>query len=186
MSSDPLAWIDLDRDHAGSSPGGSRYGNYLRQNLRLFDGCESPTEFALASWRVATGPVMSPAFVEVRQDLAIGLGHDEDGEGVLLATVRVPVTAYDLRASYQFGDVDSWKRAHAFGDVEFYERPRPRSGRVAVLPTVAVRVALDDLPEAAAVCDGSPEHRDSCVRSLESVVAQLLQHAAPLVDRMRA
>ncbi len=66
-----VCWIDADWDRSQASDGVSRYGAYLRSHTELFDSwrearkgiTEDPGEFAIAAFRVATGPIMSPGYV---------------------------------------------------------------------------------------------------------------------------
>jgi len=182
---DTLAWTDPE-DQGSASDGVSRYGAYLRQHLELFEGCESATEFALASWLVATGPMMSPGFVSVRADLGIELRFDPDGEGLLLAVVSVPVGLDDLR-TYRLPEVGTWQRTRTWAEKESYEQPRAKLGKVAVLPTLAVQVVIDaeQLPAVPAALDGSTEHRIASVRAVNAVIGELTRSAEPVVDQLR-
>lgn len=182
---DTLAWTDPD-DQSSASDGVSRYGAYLRRHLGLFEGCESPAEFALASWLVATGPVMAPGFVSVRADIGIELRFDPDGEGLLLAVVSVPVSLGDLR-TYRLPEVNSWQLTRTWAEKESYEQPRAKLGQVAVLPTLAVQVVIDDaaLPAVPAALDGSEQHRIASMRAVEAVLGELARSAEPVVDRLR-
>jgi hypothetical protein len=63
-------WIDADDDRERASDGKSRYGAYVRHNRKGFaeswDGTWDealPAHFAEQAWRVATSPVMAPAYV---------------------------------------------------------------------------------------------------------------------------
>ncbi len=68
-----VCWIDVDWDRSQASDGISRYGAYLRSHTNLFDDpwrenapdgiTQEPGEFAIAAFRVATGPIMSPGYV---------------------------------------------------------------------------------------------------------------------------
>ena len=68
-----VCWVDPDWDRECASDGVSRYGAYLRSHAELFtpwhgedapDGITlDPGEFAVAAFRVATGPIMSPGYV---------------------------------------------------------------------------------------------------------------------------
>ncbi|HEY5990499.1 MAG TPA: hypothetical protein VIV12_29530 [Streptosporangiaceae bacterium] len=68
-----VCWIDTDWDRSQASDGISRYGAYLRSHSGLFDPwhdqdaadgiTQDPGEFAIAAFRVATGPIMSPGYV---------------------------------------------------------------------------------------------------------------------------
>jgi hypothetical protein len=66
-----VCWVDRDHDRASASDGVSRYGAYLRDHARLFDPwgeardgvTTDPVEFAIAAFKVATGPIMSPGYI---------------------------------------------------------------------------------------------------------------------------
>jgi hypothetical protein len=72
-SADRVCWIDQEWDRTNASDRVSRYGAYLRGHTELFspwhgeetpDGiARDPGEFAIAAFRVATGPIMSPGYV---------------------------------------------------------------------------------------------------------------------------
>src|SRR6266568_5239250 len=73
MTAQPLrvCWVDEDWDRSCASDNVSRYGAYLRSHTELFDPwreatdgiTRDPGEFAIAAFRVATGPIMSPGYV---------------------------------------------------------------------------------------------------------------------------
>jgi hypothetical protein len=95
-----VCWIDHDHDRASASDGVSRYGAYLRDHAELFDPWQEapgevtgdPVEFAVAAFRVATGPIMAPGFVRWHGrvcDYAAGRSED-DGRLLLSVTLAVP------------------------------------------------------------------------------------------------
>jgi hypothetical protein len=95
-----VCWIDLDDDRAYASDGQSRYGAYVRDHARLFDPWQDapdgvttdPVEFAVAAFRVATGPIMSPGFVRWHPRV-YGYGterNDQDGRLVVSVTLATP------------------------------------------------------------------------------------------------
>jgi hypothetical protein len=63
--------VDEDWDRSRASDGVSRYGAYLRSHTALFESwrqapegiTEDPGEFAVAAFKVACGPIMSPGYV---------------------------------------------------------------------------------------------------------------------------
>jgi hypothetical protein len=95
-----VCWIDRDDDHASASDGVSRYGAYLPDHAHLFDPwgdaadgvTADPVEFAIAAFKVATGPIMSPGYVRwhgrVRNYAATWSEHD--GRLLLSVTLAVP------------------------------------------------------------------------------------------------
>jgi hypothetical protein len=93
-----VCWIDLDDDRAYASDGVSRYGAYVRDHARLFDPWQDapdgvttdPVEFAIAAFRVATGPIMSPGFVRWHPRVCgYGAERSDDGEGRLVVSVTL-------------------------------------------------------------------------------------------------
>ena len=96
------AYDQLMRQGAGR-PGSIVYLSQIRD-------IDTPKEFAATAWRVAISPAMSPGLVRMRSDLnGVTLNFDEDGEGILRATVRVPLTYHRLRGAserlrYSIGD----------------------------------------------------------------------------------
>jgi hypothetical protein len=71
MTAERVCWIDREHDRASASDGVSRYGAYLRDHSRLFDPwaeapngiTRDPVDFAIAAFKVATGPIMAPGLV---------------------------------------------------------------------------------------------------------------------------
>jgi hypothetical protein len=68
-----VCWVDVDWDREFASDRISRYGAYLRNHTELFEPWQGddtpggittePGAFAIAAFRVATGPIMSPGYV---------------------------------------------------------------------------------------------------------------------------
>jgi hypothetical protein len=84
-----VCWIDGGWDRSQASDGVSRYGAYLRGHAELFDPwhevpngiTEDPGEFAIAAFRVACGPIMSPGYVRWHSrvlDHQVDHGEDPD------------------------------------------------------------------------------------------------------------
>ncbi|MFF7459342.1 hypothetical protein [Kitasatospora sp. NPDC008115] len=86
-----LAIVDDIRDREQASDGYSRYGAYIAQHADDFqDDGEPlrPVDFAAVAWAVATHPVMSPGYVDVRPDIQpLTVHRDYDGRPVLGAKV---------------------------------------------------------------------------------------------------
>ncbi len=92
-----VCWIDADWDRSQASDGVSRYGAYLRSHANLFDDAwredaldgitQDPGEFAIAAFRVATGPIMSPGYVCWHPrvlDHTVSYGQDPDPSRLVL------------------------------------------------------------------------------------------------------
>jgi hypothetical protein len=99
-----VSWIEAEYDRAYASDGQSRYGAYVRDHARLFDPWQDapdgvttdPIEFAMAAFRVATGPIMWPGFVRWHPRVC-GYGVDRsDQDGRLVMSVTL-ATAAPLR-----------------------------------------------------------------------------------------
>jgi hypothetical protein len=95
-----VCWIDCDHDRTSASDGVSRYGAYLRDHAALFDPWQDapdgvtrdPVEFAIAAFKVATGPIMSPGYVRWHGRIQ-GYGatrSEDDGRLVVSVTLVVP------------------------------------------------------------------------------------------------
>jgi hypothetical protein len=95
-----VCWIDRAYDRAAASDGVSRYGAYLADHAGLFDlwgeaadgVTADPVEFAIAAFKVATGPIMSPGFVRWHGRVQ---GHqagrsEDDGRLLLSVTLATP------------------------------------------------------------------------------------------------
>jgi hypothetical protein len=93
-----VCWIDHDRTSA--SDGVSRYGAYLRDHARLFDPWQDapdgitrdPVEFAIAAFKVATGPIMSPGYLRWHGRVCdyAATWSDHDGRLLLSVTLAAP------------------------------------------------------------------------------------------------
>jgi hypothetical protein len=95
-----VCWVDRGYDRAAASNGVSRYGAYLAGHVGLFDPwgedadgvTADPVEFAIAAFRVATGPIMSPGYLRWHgrvQDHTAGRS-EHDGRLLLSVTLAVP------------------------------------------------------------------------------------------------
>ena len=96
-----VCWLDPDYDRAYASDGLSRYGAYVRDHVQLFDPwqdapdgvTQDPVEFAVAAFRVATGPIMWPGFIRWHPRVC-GYGterSDHDGRLVVSVTLATPM-----------------------------------------------------------------------------------------------
>ncbi|MFF7634265.1 hypothetical protein ACFZB9_14080 [Kitasatospora sp. NPDC008050] len=159
FSTNTLALTDDAYDRENASNGNSRYGAYLDQHAHWFNEDGHPLEvgeFAIAAWRVATSPVMSPGYVRIRPDLASITPHLTDDRDLFLR-VEVPLRQTAL-VSRPAGLAD-WTR----------ERPAPwdtgiwltlvepyQLGRPALLATAALLLPVphEDLIEPAATGPG--------------------------------
>lgn len=186
----PLVWVDHEHDRVSASDGVSRYGAYLRQRAAWFRDIDTPKEFAATAWRVATGPVMSPGLVRMRPDLGgVTLDFDEGGEGILRATVRVPLPHHRVRGAserlrYPVGD---WHAERTWdSDGVRYEEPRASREHAAVLVTAAVLIPINTarLPHVD-TDDCDPVNRTAATSAVLEVATQINERGGPLVDALR-
>ena len=118
-----VCWIDPDYDRAYASDGQSRYGAYVRDYARLFDPWQDapdgvtadPVEFAIAAFRVATGPIMGPGFVRWHPRVCgHGVERSDDGEGRLVVSVTLatpaplPLPGWSWRGGNATSMIGSW------------------------------------------------------------------------------
>lgn len=124
-----LFTIDDHYDGDRANNGTSRFLAYCHLNRGLFtdDGSDDepissdPVVFAAAAWRCATGPVMSPPYVDwTGPHIASVTMQRSLNDGSLLAVVGLvtPLPA-ELR---HIGDVNGWELRREFGR-DFYAEP---------------------------------------------------------------
>jgi hypothetical protein len=177
-----VCWIDRDHDRASASDEVSRYGAYLADHAELFDPWGEagpdrvtldPVEYAIAAFRVATGPIMSPGYVRwhgrVQDHNATRSEHD-DGL-VLTVTLAVPSP---LRLSWSWR---GWER-------DFYDRYlEPDDRHPTGLARLELRwpVGTDQLvTPAPPKVAGVPNLRDA-TRAVEALVASVNATAGPVL-----
>ncbi|MFF7452907.1 hypothetical protein [Kitasatospora sp. NPDC008115] len=181
-----LAIVDDIRDREQASDGRSRFGAYIAQHADDFhDNGEPlrPVEFAAVAWSVATFPVMSPGYVNVRPDVQpLTVHRDYDGRAVLGAKVGLRHHGLAHRPTGRPLDWerDPWGR---------HDDPWPvlvgpeLTDRPAVLVAATVLVPIPDgiLLQPTAARPGR-----TLTREAKTVVAALTAHAnthlAPLVN----
>jgi hypothetical protein len=141
-----VCWIDRDHDRASASDGVSRYGAYLRDHARLFDPWQDapdgvtgdPVQFAIAAFKVATGPIMSPGYLRWHGRVCdyAATWSEHDGRLLLSVTLAVPSP---VRLGW---DWRGWER-------DFHDRYlEPDDARPVALARLELRwpVATDQLP----------------------------------------
>jgi hypothetical protein len=96
-----VCWIDHDYDRDLASNRHGRYAAYLVDHAELFDPWKEagpggvtrdPVEFAIAAFRVATGPIMSPGFLRWHPRVCdyAASRSDHDGRLVMSVTLAAP------------------------------------------------------------------------------------------------
>jgi hypothetical protein len=141
-----VCWIDRDHDRAAASDGVSRYGAYLRDHAGLFDPWgEAPdgvtgdrVEFAVAAFKVATGPIMSPGYVRWHGRVqAYGAAWSERDDRLLLSVTLAVASPVRLGWGWR-----GWER-------DFHDRYlEPDDRRLTGLARLELRwpVPTDQLP----------------------------------------
>ena len=107
---------EYDRRNADTRSG-SRFGSYVsarEQELNEEDRTDR-AEFTAWAWRIATPPVMSPGYVDIRPDLSVTFGRDEDSNPFVKVVVPLPHQALvsEHRPGYEVGD---WEAPYGHGE----------------------------------------------------------------------
>jgi hypothetical protein len=182
MAAEPLVcWIDRDHDRTSASDGVSRYGAYLRDHARLFDPwrdapdgmTRDPAEFAIAAFKVATGPVMSPGYLRwhgrVRDYAATW--NDHDGRLLLSVTLAAPSP---VRLPW---DWRGWER-------DFHDRYlEPDDARPAGLARLELRwpVDRDQLPTPGRPRRPGVPNLADATRAVQAMVATINATVGPVL-----
>ncbi|MEV6424986.1 hypothetical protein [Streptomyces sp. NPDC051662] len=110
----PTTLVRVDHDHDrrnADSRSGSRFGSYVSARTAELDEEDRTdrAEFTAWAWRIATPPVMSPGYIDIRPDLSITFDRDEDGDPIVKVTVPLPhrALARERRPGYEVGDWDA-------------------------------------------------------------------------------
>lgn len=192
-----LARIDDDYDRDRASNDTSRFGEYLRLNSALFRDSwsdepapvEDPVEFAVHAWRTATGPVMSPGYVQTRPDLSAVTLHRDEYDGALYADIHLRLRHAYIGAGlkrFPYGKVQDWEPNRNWGDGDYTGLEEPRENKEpSVLTSVIIRVPGRKWP--GLVTPTAFEGRtllDEAQETLTAVVRNLNVDAAPIVARI--
>ncbi|MFB7618747.1 hypothetical protein [Kitasatospora sp. NPDC056181] len=180
-----LVVIDDIADQERASNGHSRYDAYLAQHADDFhDNGEplSPAEFAAAAWRIATIPVMTPAYAAVRNDLhQVALSIDHNGRAQFCTHVGLHHSALTRRPAGRPLDWEhsSWDRP---GEPWPHLAGPDRTHRTVVLVTAMV---LLPVPDDILIRPTGTRPSRTLTHEAKTVVAALAEHAnrhlAPLV-----
>ena len=180
---DRVCWVDEDWDRSRASDRVSRYGAYLRGHTELFDPwheapngiAEDPGEFAIAAFRVATGPIMSPGYVGWHpRVLDYKVSHGDNPEPGRLVLKVTLATSLPL-----------WLGSPWWSWTPYLGRDwcQPDDDRYAALASVALRWPL---PVATLPCPhrparpGQPNLRDAKA-SVRALVEAINQTAGPVL-----
>lgn len=116
----PTTLVHVDREYDrrnADTRGGSRFGSYISARTAELDEEDRTdrAEFTAWAWRIATPPVMSPGYVEIRPDLSVTFDRDEDGDPVVKVVVPLPhrALAREHRPGYEVSD---WEAPYGRGE----------------------------------------------------------------------
>ncbi|MFD4555312.1 hypothetical protein ACFWP5_13495 [Streptomyces sp. NPDC058469] len=116
----PTTLVRVDREYDrrnADSRSGSRFGSYISARTAELDSEDRTdrAEFTAWAWRIATPPVMSPGYIDIRPDLSITFDRDEDGDPIVKVTVPLPhrALAREHRPGYEVGD---WEAPYGRGE----------------------------------------------------------------------
>jgi hypothetical protein len=183
---DRVCWVDEDWDRSNASDRVSRYGAYLRGHTELFDPwqdapggiTQDPGEFAIAAFRMATGPIMSPGYVRWHPrvlDYKLDRGLDPE-PGRLVCSVTL-ATFPSL-----------WLGSPWRGWTEWFGDPwrEPEDAKHAALARLELRWPIPDatLPRPRPPArPGQPNLRDAKA-SVRALVAAINQTAGPVLVKL--
>ena len=182
-----VCWIDPDYDRANASDGQSRYGAYVRDYARLFDPWQDApdgvtrdaVEFAVAAFRVATGPIMSPGFARWHPRVCgYGAARDDyDGRLVVSVTLATPAPVRLPGWSWR-----GWDR-------DFHDRfLEPADRGPVALARLELRWPLDGdqlHPPARPRVSGQPNLVDA-ISAVAAVVGSVNHTAGPVLTALEA
>jgi hypothetical protein len=141
---------DHDREMSDSNaPLESRYGSYLAQHLDDLweEDRTDPKAFLVWAWRIATGPVMSPGYVQIRPDISAVRLAQSESDGRLLVEVGTPVghgqLAQGVRPPYTMRDWESDPYSYSSDGPQRLQAPKDES-RPALLLSAVLRLPADD------------------------------------------
>ncbi|MEH0589813.1 hypothetical protein QA942_39610 [Streptomyces sp. B21-106] len=114
----PTTLVRVDHEYDRSkadSRSGSRFGSYVSARTAELDPEDRTdrAEFTAWAWRIATPPVMSPGYVDIRPDLSVTFDRDEDGEAVVKVVVPLRHQALARRPGYEVSD---WEAPYGRGE----------------------------------------------------------------------
>ena len=184
MISDLLVcWIDADYDRSSASDGVSRYGAYLVGHAQLFDPWQDtgpdgitrdPVEFAIAAFRCATGPIMSPGFIRWHPRVCHYASGRSDHDGRLVVSVMLATPAPVRLPGWCWR---GWER-------DFYDRfLEPEDRGPVALGRLELRwpVPAEQLPSPAPPNRTGIPNRQDAMRAVQTLVAAINAAAGPVL-----
>ncbi|MFE4539640.1 hypothetical protein ACFRKB_32020 [Streptomyces scopuliridis] len=117
----PTTLVRVDREYDrrnADTRSGSRFGSYISARTAELDEEDRTdrAEFTAWAWRIATPPVMSPGYIDIRPDLPkLTFTRDEDGDPVLEVVMALShrALAREHRPGYEVGD---WEAPYGCGE----------------------------------------------------------------------
>jgi hypothetical protein len=140
MRANELVWVDDAYDLDYASDGSSRFAAYLRQWSADLDDPElSAASYVATVWRVATGPVMSPGYVQLNPTVwSVMCRPGEDPERLVIEIdVRLD-WPQELRGHERLREWSTWSYDR-IGD----SRVMPPEGAMSFLPSVRLHQPID-------------------------------------------
>jgi len=185
-------WLDWDYDRDNADTGTqSRYGNYLRQDARLFaeiDYDDPAAAFAATAWRIATGPVMSPPLVRCHPRILGTVLQRNDWDGGMLAAVRLatglPSTLAGARPAdggYYRGYGSTWGPYDGPSEEDL-----TKGSYLLAEAQVLWQLPPGALPMICKVPTGQDEIFRLAAGCVRALVGELNRHVGPLLERLES
>ncbi|MFJ3097958.1 hypothetical protein [Streptomyces hydrogenans] len=175
-----------DRERASNNH--SRYGSYLAQHPDHFHAWDEPDtpvgaeEFACAAWAIASGPIMAPAYVDVRDDLGAVRVELDQGTGDLVVRITVPLrhSALAARLPFRWRDWDAHRR---LGGDDAYPTlvPPYTPAPVTVLSSVEVSVTATSWKLHTPMAIRGHALTEDAKIAVRLLAAQINEHAGPVI-----
>jgi hypothetical protein len=183
---DRVCWVDENWDLVNASDRVSRYGAYLRNHTDLFDPwrdasngiTQDPGEFAIAAFRVACGPIMSPGYVCWHPrvlDHQVGSGEDPDPSRLVIT-----ITLATGLPTWLGSPWSSWTTYLG------HDWSEPEDAKHAALAQLKLRwpILVATLPRPRPPArPGQPNLADAKA-SVRALVAEINQTAGPVLARL--
>lgn len=192
-SAGQVFWADDDNDQ-GSGPGGSRFAAYVGLHSAQFDGCwewdePRPAQFAAAAWRIATGPVMAPAYVRRHRRVISAQVRASEWDESLIACVDL-VTSQSAAAPFatiRGGTWRDWPTEYRGGEYHFADPADEDLTRASyLLTTVSAQFAVPSvrLPRAPAGMPAAAELASLARNAVRVLAGELSAAVGPVIDRI--
>jgi hypothetical protein len=193
MTTAPTAfWVDRDYDREHASDGISRFGAYLRDaTFEPWTDCDQQVEWAVFTWRRATGPVMSPGYVRYHARVLAARLERSGWDGGLVADVTL-VSAWPeqltgaLVKAVRLGGREAywqeWPTEYLGGEIFCYHEPGEAD--VAARPYMLTTLSLQFTVPSAALPQPPATSRgllNAGQRAVTVVVAELNRIVSPVL-----